>query len=98
MKKVKKTLSNDGIFIIYEPILLDGEDRGAFLERFNQVFIKHWRSLSEEEGEYLLRHVRATEKPESTENWIKLGKDAGFSVAEEVFFEKTGLYKIFKYC
>jgi SAM-dependent methyltransferase len=97
MEKAKRALSDDGIFLIYEPILLKGEDRSIYFKRFKQIFYMHWRGLSEEEGESLLQHVRESEKPETTEDWIKLGKEAGFNQAEKVFSEKTGLYEIFKY-
>lgn len=97
MKKVKETLSKGGIFMIYEPILLEGEDLLAYYQRFEQTFYKHWRGLSKEEGESLLEHVRESEKPETTKDWLKLGKKAGFDQAEKVFSEQTGLYEIFKY-
>ncbi|MCK5392253.1 MAG: class I SAM-dependent methyltransferase [Deltaproteobacteria bacterium] len=97
MHKAKKALSSDGILIIYEPILLEGEDRSMYFKRFKQTFDTHWRGLTKEEGESLLEHVRESEKPETAKGWIKLGKDAGFSVAEEVFSEKTGLYELFKF-
>ena len=97
MKKVKKALSDDGIFLIYEPILLKGEDRSIYFKRFKQTFDIHWNGLTKEEGEYLLQHVRESEKPETSEDWIKLGKEAGFTEVEKVFSEKTGLYELFKF-
>ena len=97
MKKVKETLSEGGIFMIYEPILLEGEDLGSYFQRFEQTFYKYWKGLTKEEGESLLEHVRESERPETTKDWVLLGKEAGFNQAEKVFSEKTGLYEIFKY-
>lgn len=97
MKKAKKALSNDGIFIIYEPILLEGEDRSNYYNRFKQTFDIHWSGLTKEEGEFLLEHVRESEKPETSKDWIKLGNEAGFSNVKKVFSEKTGLYELFKF-
>jgi len=97
MQKAKKALSNDGVFIIYEPILLEGEDRSMYFKRFKQTFDIHWKGLTKEEVESLLEHVRESEKPETTKGWIQLGKEAGFTKAEKVFSEKTGLYEIYKY-
>jgi len=97
MKNVRQALSQDGIFMLYEPILLEGEDRGEYFKRFKQIFYMHWKGLSKEEGESLLEHVRESEKPETTGDWIMLGKEAGFNQAEKVFSEETGLYEIFKY-
>jgi len=97
MKKAKKALSNDGMFIIYEPILLEGEDRSTYYNRFKQTFDIHWSGLTKEEGEFLLEHVRESEKPETSKDWIKLGNEAGFSNVKKVFSEKTGLYELFKF-
>lgn len=97
MKKVKNTLSEGGLFMIYEPILLEGENVALYYERFKETFYLHWTGLSKEEGDSLLEHVRESERPETTRDWIRLGKDAGFNKAEKVFSEKTGLYEIFKY-
>ena len=97
MCKAKKVLSKTGIFMIYEPIFLEGENRVTYFERFTQVFNNHWSGLTKEEGEFLLKHVKESEKPETSQDWIELGKHAGFLEAQEVFSEKTGLYSIFKF-
>lgn len=97
MKKVKNLISEDGIFMLYEPIFVEGENRELYFERFKKTYNLHWKGLSVEERDSLLEHVRESEKPETTKDWIQLGKEAGFSQAEKVFSEKTGLYEIFKY-
>ncbi len=97
MKKARKALSSGGIFMIYEPIFQEGEDRGMYFERFKHTFHRHWKGLSEEEGASLLEHVRESERPETVKGWVKLGIEAGFSEAKEVLAEKTGLYSIFKF-
>ncbi|GJM14879.1 MAG: hypothetical protein DHS20C13_02060 [Thermodesulfobacteriota bacterium] len=97
MKKVRETLSEDGIFMLYEPIFIEGEDRDLYFKRFKKTYNIHWNGLTKEEGESLLEHVRESEKPETRENWIKLGREAGFLYAEKVFSEKTGLYELFKF-
>ena len=97
MKKVKKTLNIDGLFLIYEPGFLDDEDRGTYFERFKRIYDSVWKDLMPEERVMLLFHVRKTEKPETVEDWIRIGKDAGFETAEAVFSERTGLYTLFKF-
>jgi len=97
MKKARNSLSAKGLFLLYEPVLIEGENREEFLKRFRETYDRHWRGLNEEEEESLFEHVRESEKPETTEDWIKLGKNAGFTKAEKVYSENTGLYEIFKY-
>ncbi len=97
MRNIGEVLANGGIFMLYEPILLEGEDLKQYYIRFKRTFDEYWKGLDPEESDYLLEHVRETEKPETREGWIALGKEAGFSTAEKVFSERTGLYEIFKY-
>ena len=97
MKNAGEALANGGIFMLYEPILLEGEDLEQYYIRFKRTFDEYWKGLDPEESNYLLEHVRETEKPETREDWIALGKEAGFSTGENVFSEHTGLYEIFKY-
>lgn len=97
MSNVREVLADGGIVMLYEPILLESEDLRHYYSRFKKTFDKYWKGLDSEESEYLLEHVRETERPETTHDWIALGKEAGFSTAERVFSERTGLYEIFKY-
>ncbi len=97
MKDIREVLAHGGLFMLYEPILIDGEDLKQYYVRFKNTFDKYWKGLDSEESEYLLEHVRETEKPETTQDWIALGKEAGFGNSEKVFSDRTGLYEIFKY-
>ena len=97
MKDVREVLADGGLFMLYEPILLDGEDLDQYYVRFENTFYKYWKGLDNEESEFLLEHVRETEKPETAGDWIALGKEAGFEKSEKVFSERTGLYEIFMY-
>ncbi len=97
MAKVKKAVRDDGIFLIYEPVYIDGEDRDAYYERFKRVSDAVWTDLTPEERAMLLDHVRETEKPERIHDWLMLGKEAGFDLASTVFSERTGVYTLFKF-
>ena len=95
--KVKNAISENGIFVFYEPIFIEGEDLDKYCKRFNETYDIHWKGLDKEEEEVLFEHIRESEKPETTENWLRLGKEAGFKDARKVFSEQTGLYEIFKF-
>jgi ubiquinone/menaquinone biosynthesis C-methylase UbiE len=96
-KKVKDNLSEDGIFMIYEPIFIEGENLKGYHIRFRETYDKYWRGLDKEEEEILFEHMRESERPETTEDWIKIGKDAGFKKSDKILSERTGLYEIFKF-
>jgi cyclopropane fatty-acyl-phospholipid synthase-like methyltransferase len=97
MKKVRRTLSRNGVFIIYEPTLEEGEDGTTYFDRFEDTVKYGWTALSLEELDALLEHVRKSDIPELPSDWLRLGKEAGFGSAETVFTDPDDLYSIFKY-
>jgi len=97
MVKVRETLNKDGIFLIYEPVFIDDEDRKSYFDRFKRVSDVVWKDLTPEERSMLLDHVRDTELPETIEGWLSLGREAGFSEASALYSDPTGLYTLFRY-
>lgn len=97
MRSVMESLSDDGIFLIYEPVYLEGEDRAAYFERIKGIINDAWTGLTGDETAMLLEHVRRTELPETRGDWLKLGKQAGFTAAEKIFSEFSGLYSLFMF-
>lgn len=97
MKRVCERLTDDGIFLIYEPVFLDGEDRAGYNVRIKNIIESTWTGLDTDETEFLLEHVRETELPERVETWIELGKQAGFSMGENLYIAPSELYGLFKY-
>jgi len=97
MKRVHADLSDDGIFLIYEPVYLEGEDRAAYYERIKRIIEDTWTGLTPEETLFLLEHVKTTELPETRGDWLNLGKQSGFTQAESIFSESSGLYSLFMF-
>jgi len=97
MKRVHDALSEDGVFLIYEPVYIEGENKEAYFDRIKGIIENTWTGLSQEEAETLLEHVKTTEIPETMSTWTGLGNDAGFKTAEKIFSEPTGLYSIFMF-
>ena len=97
MKRVHHALAEDGIFLIYEPVYLEGEDRAAYFERIKGIINDAWTGLTADETVMLLEHVRVTELPETQGDWLNLGKQAGFGTAEKIFSESSGLYSLFMF-
>lgn len=97
MKMAYDSLTEGGMFIIYEPIYIDGEDRAGYNRRIQSIIRSSWSSLNEKEIEFLLKHIRETELPETMENWTQLGKDAGFSKSENLYIAPSELYGLFRY-
>ena len=83
--------------MIYEPSLNEGETRDAYLERFRRVNRPAWTFLSDQEWAQIDHHVTTCDLPETSATWLKLGREAGFAHATELFCDPTGFYRIYRY-
>jgi hypothetical protein len=85
------------ILMIYEPTLNDGETRDGYMQRFARVNRPLWTFISEEEWEQIDHHVTTCDYPETSATWCALGREAGFRDAREMFCDKTGFYRLYRY-
>jgi hypothetical protein len=89
--------STGKLLMIYEPTLNDGETRDGYLERFRRVNRPAWTFFSDEEWAQIDHHVTSCDYPETSATWCALGREAGFSGAQEIFCDPTGFYRIYRY-
>jgi hypothetical protein len=89
--------STASFLMIYEPTRLDGEDRDGYLARFRHVNRPLWPFLSDEEWSQIDHHVTSCDYPETNAVWIKLGRDAGFGEAREIYCDPTDFYRVYRY-
>ena len=85
------------MLMIYEPTRQDGESCHQYLERFKRVNRPAWTMLTDEEWAQVDHHVTTCDFPETTDTWLELGRNAGFSAAREIFLDPTGFYRVFRY-
>jgi ubiquinone/menaquinone biosynthesis C-methylase UbiE len=97
MGAVRRAVGADGLFLIYEPFRREGEDRLAYLDRFERTVRPAWSALAPDELDSILRHVRAADFPETPSAWAQLGRDAGFADARELYADPAGLFKVFRF-
>ena len=97
MKKVKQVQPQDGLFLIYEPVYMNGENRQQYCERLKNAVLAEWHILEHDEKQMIIDHVYECELPETTETWINLGKEAGYKSAEKLFTDRFKLYSLFKF-
>lgn len=96
MRTIRQTLRDDGLFMIWEPTCLDGEDRLGWMDRFCAER-DNWRVLTDEEFEAMNAHNRLADFPETAARWHKLGRDAGFVTSREFFFSPNRLARGYVY-
>ncbi len=89
--------STGTMLMIYEPTRLEGETREGYLERFRRVNRPAWTMLSPDEWAQIDHHVTTCDFPETAAGWLDLGRQAGFSKAQELFLDPTGFYRLFRY-
>ncbi len=77
MREVRQGLEPDGAFLVYEPTRRDGEDRPAYLDRFEDIGRREWTELTPTEFAEALKHVRTCDLPETVSEWERLGREAG---------------------
>lgn len=96
MKNVHKALGRDGLFLIWEPTLLEGETRAQWLDRFAGLR-RAFAAITEDEFQAMESHMRRADFPESADTWLAMGREAGFGEAEEVFVMPNRMGRVFKY-
>ncbi len=96
--------STSAFLMIYEPTRLEGESRADYLARFRKVNRPAWSFLCDEEWAQIDHHVTTCDYhvttcdyPETSAIWVKLGREAGFANAREIFRDPTGFYRIYRY-
>lgn len=97
MREIRGIVGDGGLFLIYEPSRLEGETRPAFLERFEQAYRSAWSSLTPKERDIIWQHVQAADFPEQASTWLELGRDAGFSHADQLFADRAKILKVYRY-
>ncbi len=97
MREIRDGLRSDGAFLVYEPTRDDGEDRPAYLDRFEETGRHDWTALSGDEFKEAMGHVRGCDLPETVSGWEALGREAGFSKIAELYRSPDDLFRLFSY-
>jgi hypothetical protein len=95
MGEIRGIVGDSGFFLIYENASPDGEDRDAWLRRWERQNQPLWTALTVKEYEAMAAHVRAYDFPETTSQWQSLGREAGFGRVRELFVSPTDLFRMY---
>jgi SAM-dependent methyltransferase len=94
MRKVERLLPRDGLFVIWEPTCLEGEDRDGWMERFRHMR-PQWPVLSDDEFAAFDSHCRTSDYAETAAMWKGIAREAGFEQADELFTAPNQLARIY---
>lgn len=83
-----------GYFIFYEPTLREGRDRSDFLKRWWAFCSKHWKALTARELLLIKKHIMEDDFPERFSTYARLAHKAGFTHAQQVYIDRSGVNMI----
>lgn len=96
MYKVQTLLPRDGLFVIWEPTCLPGEDREDWMERFRQLR-PLWPDVTDDEFTAFDDHHRASDYAETAAAWIGMAQTAGFERTDELMTVPNGLARVYRF-
>lgn len=96
MRRVRALLAPGGRLMVYENTSLDGEDRDAWLERWDRQR-PDWHAYTDLEWSRLAAHVHAADFPETVSGWRALGHEAGFTTIEDLYTTPTDLFRLWSF-
>lgn len=96
MQRVRALLPRGGLFMIWEPTCLEGEDREGWMTRFRRLR-PEWPAVTDEEFAAFDSHHRASDYAETSAAWLAMGRDAGFARAEELLIVPNRLARVYRY-
>jgi SAM-dependent methyltransferase len=96
MRYVHDALSRSGIFLIWEPTLLERETRDDWLDRFSACRAA-FAAVTDDEFAAMESHMRLADFPEPADTWRAMGHQAGFGNSEQLFMMPNRLGRVFKY-
>jgi hypothetical protein len=96
MSMVREILGERGLFLIWEPVRLEGESEVGWYDRFVRDR-PLWSVLSDEDFADIDNHHRTSDHPETDQVWRMLGAEAGFSQVDEIFRAPNNLARVYQF-
>ena len=93
MQELRSIVGDHGLFPINEDASPGGEDRDAWLRRWDRQK-PSWTAFTPEELGAISAHAHAADFPETSSRWYSLGYEAGFGKVRELFVSPTDLFRM----
>jgi hypothetical protein len=96
MRRVREIIGPNGLLLIWEAVCFEGESRDAWFRRFEQIR-PAFTAISQPEWDAMAEHTRTADLPETDATWHRLGRDAGFANASELFVAPHRLSAMYRF-
>ena len=97
MTHLRRATTSGGTFYLFEPILHSGETREGYVDRWTNAMAGPYDPFPSAAREALRDHVRESERPETTEEYVAAAHEAGFSSSEILFTDPHHFYALFRF-
>jgi SAM-dependent methyltransferase len=97
LREIRGVLDPTGRLMVYDPTIPDGEDLVTFHRREEDIIRNQWAMLTEAEREAAVRHIHASDLPETVSDMLAMGHEAAFSGVEQCFVSPSNIYRMFVY-
>lgn len=97
VQNIRRCISPDGIFYLYEPFLHSGENREQYVDRWIAAMDGPYDAFPSDARASLQEHVSQSEQPESLEDYLKIAKEAGFTGSEILFRDAQNFYALLRF-
>ncbi len=94
LQAARGILPAGGYLLMYEPILLEDEDRDQFLERSGQIRQDTWGAMTAAELERIGDHINNHDFPEKISTLEQMAREQGFSGLTAMFLDPDQVYAL----
>ena len=94
LQAARKILPAGGYLLMYEPTLLEDENRDQFLERSGQIRQDTWPAMTPAELERIGDHIDNHDFPEKISTLEEMGREQGFSGLTTMFQDPDKVYAL----
>jgi ubiquinone/menaquinone biosynthesis C-methylase UbiE len=97
MTHLHRATAPGGAFYLFEPFLQAGENREGYVARWTAAMDGPYDPFPSAARDALRDHVRASEKPESKDDYLRAARAAGFQDGEVLFTDPDNFYSLFRF-
>jgi hypothetical protein len=96
MRDLRRAVVPGGAFMLWEPTLLEGEDRRGWLGRL-AARRPHWPEIADDEWRVVYDHCAASDFPETDADWRAMAHEAGFRNGRVVYSAPSSISRVFRF-
>jgi SAM-dependent methyltransferase len=96
LHSLRQAVAPGGVFMLWEPTLLAGEDRHGWLARL-AARRGHWPEIADDEWKVMYDHCSVSDFPETDADWLAMAHAAGFSGGRAVFTAPAFINRVYRF-